>query len=71
MRRWLMVVVMYLGYKGCSRVRLRLPLLLFQLRIEVRFLLLLDLAEVDFVTVWCFRFAMMLLQHTDLGELPR
>jgi hypothetical protein len=52
-------------------VRLCLSLLLFRLRIRVRILLLLDFAEVDFVTVWCFRFAMMLLQHTDLGELPQ
>jgi hypothetical protein len=37
----------------------------------VRILLLLDFAEVDFVTVWCFCFAMMLLQHTDFGQLPQ
>jgi hypothetical protein len=66
-----MVVVMYRGSKGSYSVRLRLSLLLFQLRIGVKILLLLDLAEADFVTVWCFCFAMMLLQHTDFGELPR
>jgi hypothetical protein len=71
MRQWSMVVVMYCGSKGSYGVRLRLSLLLFQLRIGVRILLLLDFAEVDFVTVWCFCFAMMLLQHTDFGELPR
>jgi hypothetical protein len=66
-----MVVVMYLGSKGSYSVRLRLSLLLFQLRIGVRILLFLDFAEVDFVTVWCFCFAKMLLQHTDFGELLR
>jgi hypothetical protein len=66
-----MVVVMYRGSKGSYSVRLRLLLLLFQLRIGVRILLLMDFAEVEFVTVWCFCFAMILLQHTDFGDLPR